>query len=433
MHKQDTATLNQHALAERLRELQLKQWWVARQIGVTPLTVNRWLTGKVRRIGRDNLVRLAEILKCDEGLLVISDEADLLATQVEQTEAAHLLTSRESQSLFIASKKYDVYEQLLKAVMHPNMKAQQLAEIYARLSTAAAGQGKLEQLRSYARAGLEYAVRAGDTDTEFLIRNNLIACEGQSGNLAKSISGLRDLASAAESVGNTRARVIALMNLLYALRLSGRLAEAVRFANEVIAYLNHSEEPRLQGNSLSNCSLLALDLGRYDLAAKLRMEAERRGGTVADTTRDAIAMSFTLLCRSLDGSPVDLELLRSKLPTIMAQPLSDGFGTWSVTILRRAGQLDEAAELLERVAGREPRPAYDEPFVLEERARLELARGRVDAARKVRGQANEALRRLGMQGRVCEDPGAEPGQQIKPPARLKLSEPWNDSSSIWRL
>ena len=44
MHKQDTATLNQHALAGRIQELQLKQWWIARQIGVAPLTVNRWLT-----------------------------------------------------------------------------------------------------------------------------------------------------------------------------------------------------------------------------------------------------------------------------------------------------------------------------------------------------------------------------------------------------
>ncbi|MCC7477818.1 helix-turn-helix domain-containing protein [bacterium] len=431
MHKQDTATLNQHALAERLRELQLKQWWVARQISVTPLTVNRWLTGKVKRISRDNLVRLSQVLKCDETMLVFSDEADVLATQVEQTEAAHLLTSRESQELFIASKKHDVYEQLLKAVMHPNMKAQQLAEIYARLSTAAAIQGKLDQLRHYARAGLDYAIRAGDSEFEFLIRTNLAACEGQSGNLGKSISGLRDLAAAAESIGNTRARIVALMNLLYALRLAGRLREAVRCAREVIAFCNQNNEPRLQGNALSNCSLIALDMGKYELAARLRLEAERRGGAVADTSRDALAVTFTQYCSSLSGEAVDLAELREKLPALCAKPLADGFGTWAVAVLRRGGALGEAAALLEYFACRQERYAYDEPFVLEERARLALALGRRKEALALREEANRLLRSLGMGGRICDDPGAEAGQQIEGREKLRLPEPWKDPASIW--
>ena len=64
MHRQDTIALDTHALTERVRALGLKQWWLARTIGVDRKTVSRWLTGKTKRLDRDNACRLAQVLGC---------------------------------------------------------------------------------------------------------------------------------------------------------------------------------------------------------------------------------------------------------------------------------------------------------------------------------------------------------------------------------
>ena len=88
MKKADTIRIATHVLGRRVEVLGLKQWWIARELGVTRKTVSRWLTGKVKRAARENLVALAELLDCELETITERDEADVLATREEQSVAA---------------------------------------------------------------------------------------------------------------------------------------------------------------------------------------------------------------------------------------------------------------------------------------------------------------------------------------------------------
>jgi DNA-binding Xre family transcriptional regulator len=186
VHKQDTARLNAEAVSSLIREQGLKQYMLARSIGVEPLTVNRWLTGKVKRISRDNLARLASALGCQEEAISHADEADVRATQVEQSQAARMLVEQRAQNMFQISGDYELYEQLLKAVMHANMPLSDLCEIYNTLTKTCLRQRKVEDAREYNRLTLEYAQRCGNTDREFSALSNAAAIDGEFGQLVKA-------------------------------------------------------------------------------------------------------------------------------------------------------------------------------------------------------------------------------------------------------
>ena len=54
MRREDTVALDTHFLVRRIEVLGLKQGWVADRLGVARKTISRWVTGKVKRVARDN-------------------------------------------------------------------------------------------------------------------------------------------------------------------------------------------------------------------------------------------------------------------------------------------------------------------------------------------------------------------------------------------
>ena len=65
MRKEETVRLDTHFLVRRVESLGLKQGWVADSIGVSRKTVNRWCTGKIKRLATDNARALCGLLDCD--------------------------------------------------------------------------------------------------------------------------------------------------------------------------------------------------------------------------------------------------------------------------------------------------------------------------------------------------------------------------------
>jgi DNA-binding Xre family transcriptional regulator len=414
VHRQETAALNQHALAQQIRQRQLKQWWLADQIGVDKRTVNRWLTGRVTRISLSNLARLASLLQCPSDDLVLEDETDTRATQAEQSEAARLLLDQKTHAMFAHRGEYAVYESLLKAVMHPNMGIQELCDIYARLSVAVSGQGKSELSRRYAELSRDYAQRCGNQQAELSARNNIIAAEGELGRLAEARAALEELASAAESVGNARSQAVAQVNLTLACRLQGDMPAAIRAANHALAYFSEYGDAASLLVSYNQASLLALDIGRLKLARQLRSAPGVDDSAWSPRARLRAAV-FCAELDSLEGrhSSALNQLAESQSAFGDLPQLGEGEGAAPARILRRCGRLGEAEAYLQRLQSSDKLNIYDPPFISEEGARLALAQGNHAEAVRLRQQANKQFTALGMPKRVCEDPGIEVGCQFK--------------------
>ena len=422
MHRQDTARLNAQALATRIREQGVKQYMLARAIGVEPLTVNRWLTGKVKRISRDNLDRLSNALGCNAEDLSHMDEADVRATQVEQSQAARMLVEPRAQAMFQLAGDFELYEKLLKAVMHANLPLSDLCEVYNQLTKASIRQQKFADAREYARLTLDYAQRCGNTDREFSALSNLAAVDGEVGMLGKARAQLEHVVSFAESVGSGHGRAIASINLMHAYRLQADWHGAIRTANSCVQYLRDSGNTNQLHHGLVNISSIARDTGQYALALKLRREADNLPElVVSGWTKTYIDTAVTLLESLAGDTKGAADRLRTIYPEVqkLGRMVEDNHVT-SASVFRRAGDLEAAQAHLAHLETNARLGPYDPPFIAAEAARIAAARGDGQGARRLRKQANTQFAALDMARWATDDPAVEVGAQFTPPPRLKL-------------
>lgn len=422
MRPEDTATLNQHALAARLREQGLKQYWVADRVGVTKLTVNRWLTGRVRRISRDNLALLAKVLDCEPDALVYQDALDVHATQQEQSEAARLLVSRQSVELFMASGKHEIYEKLAKAVIHPNLPLRDLMQIYSTLTTAAYEQGKLEDTRNYARLYLDYALRCGDSREELSARSGIAASEGALGHLSEAIDSLNDLVSAAESVGRTLGYGTALCNLSHAYRLQGEMAKSLEALALLGAYVADKQGSRIAAEAAAKAAALALELGYWDIASRQQQRFATIAGNLATPQERIVTRLVDFLAASLSGKPredFDAYRLIGEFTLLPVRPETSII--WPAILMRRGGNVDGARTYLVEAEQNGRLRIYDAPFVQHELARCAAELGEGSEALRLLAEANHGYLSFGMLKRRQEDPTLEFGSLFKrPPAARKI-------------
>jgi transcriptional regulator with XRE-family HTH domain len=423
VHKQDTARLNAAAIAERIRTLGLKQYLLAEKLGVDTHTVNRWLTGKVKRISRDNLTRLARELGCAEDALSHADEADVRATQVQQTEAAQTLLQAPTIDLFFHADNHATYEKLLKAVMHPNMTTAELASIYLHLSAAAGNQGQHWRTKEYARLALEHAQRCGDSQIELRARDHLAMAEGQSGNLLESKRQLDLNTSFAQSVGSLQHERDARTTLVHVYRLLGDFKNALQTVDKCINGYYGKLDRTTRDYTLTQGARTLRDLGRFDEARALAGVAAKLLPASRRYLRQRALLAADL--DSLQGEAVGAaERMRTLVPELRAAGyMIEDYVVTPASVFRRAGALDEAESWIDEARAFEWLGAYDPPFLDAEAARIAVARGDLRAARKLRLQANAGFTALGMGKWATEDPGVEVGQQFDPLPRVKVRLP----------
>ena len=93
--QRQTVLLNNEALSRIIAEREVKQWLLARRIGVDRKTITRWITGKTQRISRDNITRLAEVLECSIEALTVKDTLEALGTREDRWAAARQLRDND--------------------------------------------------------------------------------------------------------------------------------------------------------------------------------------------------------------------------------------------------------------------------------------------------------------------------------------------------
>jgi hypothetical protein len=427
VRKQDTAALNTHALVARVEELGLKQWWLARKLDVTTRTVNRWMTGKVKRLSRDNLDRMVEVLKTSHEVLSVTDESDVLATRAEQTRAANVLVMPETENMFKASQQFGAYEQLLKATLHPDLTLRQLSVMYNQLLIVAAMQYKFDDARVFAERCIEYAQRSGDVGHEISARTSLAVMDAEEGKLGEARKKLELLTDLQESIGaSIRHRANIQHNLCNAYRLLGDVKHATESANFVLTYYSRHGNPEFAASAFNTCGLLARDLGHFAVARELMTSTLRIQAREAMPREEAEFGIYLHEINSLDGQR---EEAAAAIPALLAKLksftyFSDNYFISAAVVMRRAGRYAAAEEIVAAGLASASTRRYERPLLQQESARIAAARGEFDAAERLLAEANAGFKACGMLKRICDDPAIEVGAQFRrSAARLQLSAP----------
>lgn len=423
MRKQDTAALNTHALVARVEELGIKQYWLARKLDVTTRTVNRWMTGKVKRLSRENLDRMVEVLKTTHEELTTPDEGDVFATRSEQTKAAHLLVMRETENLFHASQQYAAYEQLLKATLHPDLTLHQLAVMYNQLLIVNAMQHKFDDARIMAERAIDCAQRCGDLPHEMSARTSLAVIDAEQGMLGEARKKLELLVDLQESVGAPqRFRINNTHNLSSAYRLMGEMKKAADLSNPAIEYYARHGRKDFCASAYQNAGLLARDVAQYSHALGF-IEISCAIANLDQFQREQTEFEiYRLELHSLLGDQSVTALLPPLLNRIRGfSYLGDNVWGSIAGTYRRAGDLALAEEVAAEGLTRPSTRRYERPLLQQERARIAVARGDDKLARKLLDEANAGFKACGMLKRVTDDPEPEIGIPFKRTgARIKL-------------
>jgi tetratricopeptide (TPR) repeat protein len=423
VRKQDTAALNTHALVACVEELGIKQYWLARKLEVTTRTVNRWMTGKVKRISRDNLDRMVEVLKTTHEALTTADEGDVFATRAEQTKAAHLLVSAETEALFHTRQQFAAYEQLLKATLHPDLTLRQLAVMYNQLLIVNAMQRKYDEARQMAERAIDYAVRCGDVPHEMSARTSMAVIDAEQGLLGEARKKFELLMDLHESVGSTlRYKANIAHNLGTAYRLIGEMKKAVEMSNLTIEYYSEFGRVDFSGSAYQTCGLLARDIGQH-AAAEEFFQASYELHKLDTLPREQVeSMIYILESRSLQGEPA----VATELPPLLERMrgftyFGDNYHVAAAGTFRRAGEIGKAEEVLADGLASPSTRRYERPLLLQEQARCCMAKGNRKAADKLLAEANVGFKQCGMTKRLTDDPALEVGEQYRRgAARLKL-------------
>jgi tetratricopeptide (TPR) repeat protein len=415
MRREDTVRLNGPAVAKRVAELEIKQWWLARMIGVDRKTVSRWLTGKVKRIARENARRLAEHLQCDVEDLTVSDEADVLATREEQRRAATLLQERDLLQLLSPSDDFALAERLIKAVLQPDLPLPDLGRLYNLLSVAAWRQGHYDEGRAHAERAREIARRAGDRTIEWRARLSLATVASFVGDPAEATAEYERCVARPENFGSERDRAGTHTNLAMVYREAGRLEEAL---GQQWLSIRAFEPLGLPFNlALAWTGLGIIRIERGDLAeAREAMTEARTLGTAAGAARVVVTADVYLAeIASLEGETLEARRrLDEAFPALTAFEVHDlGCDEAAVRILRRAGDLEAARERFETAhEAARPLPVLH-GLLLMERARLALAEEDEDGESRWRRRANEVFTDLGLMRRVRRTPVVEQGRMFR--------------------
>ena len=227
MKREDTVRVDAHFLTRRIEVLELKQGWVARQVGVDRKTVSRWVTGKVKRMSRESAEALAAVLDCDLDELTVSDEADVLATKEEQRVAAKLIQDNDLLQLLSPSDNWKLAEGVIRATLQPDLPRAQLGQLYNLLSIAAWRQGNYDEGRQRAERALELGEALGDQAIAHKARANLATIASLKGSQAEALEGYERCLAAPEYFANKRDHAAALSNVGAVYRSYRRTRESV--------------------------------------------------------------------------------------------------------------------------------------------------------------------------------------------------------------
>jgi tetratricopeptide (TPR) repeat protein len=420
VRRSDTVRLDTHFVVRRVEILGLKQWWLARVIGVDRKTVNRWLTGKVKRVTRYNAEKLAEYLECSLEEIIIPDDAVVYATRDERRAAAELLRERDLLQILSPSDNWELAERLIKATMYPDLPLGELGRLYNLLSIAAWRRGNYGEATAQAERAMEIGERLGDRGIIHNAIYNVATVDSLLGRHSRSIDGYEECLAHPEYFDTKREHAKVLSNISMVYRDFVMFDKSFHSQVEAIRMFEGLGLPFNLAIAWAGMAVILTELGFFGEARASAGEALRYAdeagfekGTV--TAAFYIADAFCLQGHLDEARPLvegGLEGLKGyEVYGLDCHEIAARF-------FRRAGEYAEAARQLETGLGLAEGFPTLYAMMLQESARLAKAKGVGVEEERLRRDADCMFGEMGLPARVRNGPVAEYGAMFSADAGL---------------
>jgi tetratricopeptide (TPR) repeat protein len=410
----ETVRLDTHFVARRVEVLGVKQWWLARMVGVDRKTVGRWLSGRVKRIAHRNAEKLAAHLECSLADITAPDGVDVYATREEQRAAAALLREKDLLQILSPSDNWDLAERVIKATMHPDLPLRDIGQLYNLLSIAAWRQGNYVEGAAHAERARELGEKLDDAGIILNAAQNLATIDSLLGRNVRALEGYEKCLARPEYFHTKRDHAKALSNVAMVYRDFARFGEGVAAQAKAIKLF---EEPVLPFNlaiAWTGMGDVLTEIGCFSEARAAAGKA-RRYAAEAGFEKGLVTTLFYL---------GDVACLQGDLGEArrLVEAGTEGLGKYEVYDLacheiaarfyRRAGELDEAARRATYgLSVAEGFPTL-RAGMLQERARLATAEGNPAGEVRYRGEANAIFEGTGLGARVRAEPVVEYGEMF---------------------
>lgn len=259
----DTHLINITFLENRLGELDLKNWWVAEYIGVDRKTLSRWLTGKVKTIKNENLLSLADCLKCDPEALILKDENSVVASKEEQAIAADLIVQENLLATLTPLGQWPLLESIVKATMQPNLPLPVMGKLYNLLSICSWRQNRTAKAEGFANKALEIGNEIGHRGVVAQAKSNLAILESYKGNLKNSIPLYEAVIAERKFINEDRTIAAALSNLAQDYQTYGDYEKSRKTQMSAIELYMSLNLPLNLSIAYCALGLLETELGNY--------------------------------------------------------------------------------------------------------------------------------------------------------------------------
>ena len=266
MSKEEQVLLDLVFFDNRFRELELKQWWLAEEIGVDRKTIGRWLTGQTKRIRKDNLKKLSEILECVEDDLILKDEASQFASINEQKAAAKLIEQENLLEILTPTGKWPLLEGLIKASMEPHLPLSLLGQLYNFLCIAAWRQSDLEKAEAYLVKAKEMASKTSHQSVIARTKLNEATLASFRGNIKESIDGYQYCIDHQKYLDEPGVLASALSNIACVYHEYGDFDKALAYQLQAIEEFTKQEKPLNLSIAYIGLCDVHLELGQLDEA-----------------------------------------------------------------------------------------------------------------------------------------------------------------------
>ena len=197
--KNDIRLLNHDALKTAVERKQLKQWWIAEQVGVSRYTVLRWLSGKIRHIRTENLERLAALLECAPKELEIDDRLFSSSLTDRRRRCAIEVIDCDLAEILRKAGCFELYETIVKSLDLEGVSPGHQFDAYYTLASSLINQAKYDEA---IRVGLKASTLAqvtGNNEHQIKALGLLVVCHSAQGDFIRAqsemsaIQGFRDL------------------------------------------------------------------------------------------------------------------------------------------------------------------------------------------------------------------------------------------------
>ena len=396
--RKKTVLINSEALRRLLEQREIKQWWLARRIGVDRKTVTRWISGQTQRISLDNLERLAQELNCSAEELTVQDRLEALGTREDRWQAARRLQHGNLPEMVGPSYSWELAEALIRSTLDPEMPLDLQAALYMQLGTCGMYQHKHELVRSSGEIALRKAREAGDDSiahrAEIMLGNEALMI----GELQRAVEKYEAVLTQPQHFDSLTKQAAVTSNLALAYYSRAEyessletFARAVQLWSEVDPVISMTTAWYLKAQLHVELSMVPEAQAAIDRCVEL---CSRIG--YAKTANLCIAVSAELASLSENHANA-LELAAQARTAFETTPnVNPGAHESLIRVLRRAGSREEAWQYIDETLASE----IDDRFCI---ARLHIEKARL---LMLDGNDTEALENVHAANALYEAVGA---------------------------